>query len=422
MKRFVLMCWVVAAGPVWAEAQCPDYSDVESISIARALTEVSPLMSACSDDPIATGLYGGLLLRSGQMDTALIWLEKALLLDPSQSGVQADYALALAAQGDRFSSEAIANDLLAQEAVPQSVVNALSELAVVDRWTPYWSASVGTGFSSNTEFVPDVGTLDLTFGDDGAVSVPLVDPTAPSSGALFQQSVRAMAVWDAGDMQIAPDFRISERRLAGSERADYLSTRVGVAFSPMESDSLYDFSYGQLSYGDGQERDEWRVGFEQPISVRVGSCGLTAVADVASQSFGRGSNDTQIYRAGLAGECADNQFWLARFGIDAPTDDRLGGDKTLISLVAGQRMAWYDGVLTTRAGLSLTTDKETYSPFLDFGAPREITTLELSGAWRRSLAEHLDISAEASLVRQTSNITLFDVDASEFSINLIYTD
>ena len=313
MKRIVSLLLCVLAWPVSANAACPTYRDIESISIARALTEIAPQIEACAEDALATGLYGGLLLRSGQIDTALIWLEKALLLDPAQSGVQADYALALAAQGDRFSSRAIADELLAQDAVPDSVTSVLSELSAPDRWSTQLSASIGTGFSTNTEFLPDVETLDLTFGDDGAVSVPLAESVNPESGALFQQSVRATALWEGPGARVAPMLHLAERRLAGSERADYLSTRFSVAVSPLESDVLLDASYGRLTYGDGQERTEWhRVVF------------FNRLAEVAAEYLRKGS---KVY---VEGTLRTRKWQDKQTGQDRYTTEIVGNEMQML--------------------------------------------------------------------------------------------
>ena len=414
---------LLLATAVHVRAACPTYADIDASSVPRALAQVEPMMVECQNDPIAAGLYGGLLLRSGQIDEAAVWLEKALLLSPDQPGVQADYALALAAQGDRFSSSEIAGELLQMESVPRDLEAILSSLSEVSRWETRFSASAGVGYSSNIDFVPSLNTLDLTFGDDGVASLPLTEPSSPNAAGFFQQSAVLGFRWSGAGYSVLPSLRVIDRSSAGSSSSDYVSSKGSLQIVDPEQQRGMRVGYGLVDYGSNQDRQELRLGYSQTLQqVEMSSCRLGVSADWWSQSYGGSSlNDTRIYQAGVWGDCAEGRFFAADLSLDRPVNDRVGGDRTRWAVVGGQEVPLELGTLTVSVGWARESDSETYSEFLARGASRSITTFDLGATWKVPLSSNLTASAEAGLVRQTSNVALFDATASEFSLNLIYT-
>jgi hypothetical protein len=407
-----------------AEMTCPTYADVDVSSISRAVAAIEPQMTQCADDPIATGLFGGLLLRMGRISEALVWLEKALLLDPTQAGVKADYALALRAEGDLFSSRAIASDLLGSGSVPQTLKSVLDELSEGARWQSRVSGSIGTGFSSNIDFVPNLDFLDVTFGDDGSTRLPLAEPSKVNSAGFFQQSMRLDLLWEGDTYSVGPGIRVLDRRTGGAMGSDYISTLGSLRVKRMDSDSVIELSYGQIAYGDGQDRGQWGVGYRQPIAHLVDAtrCDVGFTADIADQQYNESPiNDAQIYQLGVSGYCDDYWFWSADLRSDVPVGPRVGGDRLRWSLSGGRSVPVERGVVILSSGVSVETDEAQYSPFLDRGEPRSVTTLELGVSWQIPVSRHLILATEAAMIRQSSNIALFDASASEISINLIYT-
>ena len=408
---------------VHARASCPTYADVDLSAVSRALVEVESSMADCQDDAIAVGLYGGLLLRSGQIAEALVWLEKALLLNPDQPGVQADYALALAAQGDRFSSKEIAGELLQMESVPRDLEAILSSLSEVSRWETRLSASGGVGYSTNIDFVPSLNTLDLTFGDDGVASLPLAEPSTPNAAGFFQQSAVLGLRWTGAGYHVLPSLRVIDRSSAGASSSDYVSSKASLQIVDPDERRGIRLGYGLVDYGGDQDRNEIRLGYSQSLGQSpVANCALGVSADWWSQSYGASSqNDTRIYQAGVWGDCSEGRFFAADLSLDRPLHDRIGGNRVRWALSGGQSIPVDVGSLTVSVGWARESDSETYSEFLARGASRSITTLDLGATWKIPLSPHLTASAEAGLVRQSSNVALFDATASEFSFNLIYT-
>ena len=173
----LLSCVLTSPSLVRADVEpCPTYSNILSLTLVESLDLVAPKMtSKCGDDAISTGLYGGLLLRAGAVEEAVGWLEKSLLLDPEQRGVRADYALALSSLGDSASGRQIASDLLESGSIPKGLTDVLSSLVSLDQWTAAAQFSITGGYSDNIDYVAELSSLDLTFGEDGVTTFPLVE-------------------------------------------------------------------------------------------------------------------------------------------------------------------------------------------------------------------------------------------------------
>lgn len=207
MRRVVGVLLLSWASLVFAD--CPSYQDLTLVRAEPALQWVEREMGVCADDSVATGLYGGLLLRNGQVGDALIWLEKSLLLDPEQPGVAADYAVALAGVGEADASSALAEQVLSRSDVPETLEALLDDLSRASLWEHGFQFSLGVGASDNILFEPDLERLELTFGDDGRAQIPLAEPSVPITRGLTQQSVQWSGYFVRGGTEVLPSFDAS---------------------------------------------------------------------------------------------------------------------------------------------------------------------------------------------------------------------
>src|SRR5690606_22160978 len=64
------------------------------------LRRLEAMRERCMDRPAFLAMLGGAWLEDGDPAQALVWLERALLLDPDSLPARADHALALAALGE----------------------------------------------------------------------------------------------------------------------------------------------------------------------------------------------------------------------------------------------------------------------------------------------------------------------------------
>lgn len=423
LLRCVLGC--ALAWPVLARADvdaCPTYNDILSLTLRESLDRVAPQMTeVCGDDAISTGLYGGLLLRAGAVADALVWLEKSLLLDPEQRGVRADYALALSSLGDQASSRYIATDLLQTGTVPEALTDVLDSLVSVDRWSLSGQFSVTGGYSDNIDYVTELSSLDLTFGEDGVTTLPLAEDSVPTQAGFFQQSITVRGLYQGGGFEMMPSVALRERRSAESEVSDYTSSEFGLSVSH-RSTSVY-LGLGATDYGFGLDRDDTRLGVSHALRIDPGATGCRpgVRAELWQQRYPEAASfDADLARFGVWLEC--DAGWQGGLFVtqDRAVGTRIGGDRSGFEAQLGRSVVLQTGQLNLDVSLSSEEDAEGYSDFLERGDARTLTTVRGSAEWLVRLSESMSVSTSLTLLRQQSNLALFDVSANELAVSLIY--
>ena len=413
----VAIALVLANG---AAANCPSFDDPSLFRVGPALDALAPKMKACAHNPETTGLYGGLLLRGGYLSQALIWLEKSLLLDPEQPGVQADFALALAAVGDSEGSSDLASQVMNRSDVPGSVVGVLASLTSGERWEQKLKFLAGIGLASNAEFAPEIDSLDLTFGDDGTVTIPLETPSDPSPRGLFQQSLSWVGGWQGGDIRFSPAISVTERKAAGGAEANsqMFAGEVWIEHSPSKITLAAGFT--GVDFESNYDKDEWFVATQVRVNETSLSCQWLVGARYGERVYDSSIYDGQVQS--LSSNVLCPQGW--RFGIkqsrDTPKNNRAGGVRTSTSLSAARQMSVRSGQLQLGLVIASENDSDTYSEFLARGEPRTIETLRAEATWEVPISRNWVFAPSISHVKQTSNIGLFNVNGSELLVNMIY--
>jgi len=412
--------WFLAATTVSANELCPKYAQIQGIELDRALSIVASRMKNCSDDAIALGLYGGLLLRNGFIQDAVIFLEKSLLLDPEQKGVQADFALALSSVGDDRSAATIAGQLLTED-VPPTVDALLRDLTRIDRWDTRLVLEGRVGASDNIEYVPNLSAIELTFGEDGVSNIPLAEKSVPKSGAFFSQSFALSSQFKKSEILISPALDVTERRAAGSDTSDYLANRLGLDVS-LESIGRLSTSYRQVNRGSGLDQKDLQLELSKIIDAS-GACQNGLGAQWKRQNFSEpNTDDATIYQLSFWRVCNNLVSWGLDVYVDRGDAGRLGGNRNGFSGQVNKNWSLDQfNSVGVQLGLSRQTDSEGYSDFLDRGNVRQISTLEGSIVWRKLISDNLLVEFGINSLRQSSNISLFDVNASEASATLRYT-
>lgn len=419
---FCLSC--VLALPLLARADlesCPTYSDILSLTLRESLDLVAPRMtSACGDDAISTGLYGGLLLRAGAVAEAVVWLEKSLLLDPEQRGVRADYALALSSLGDSASGQQIATELLASGTVPEALTDVLDSLVSLDQWTAAGQFSVTGGYSNNIDYVAELSSLDLTFGEDGVTTLPLAEDSVPTQANFFQQGLVVNGLYSKGRLQLMPSVSLSERRSAESDVSDYTSGQLGlgVGYGPT---SVY-LGTGSTDYGFGLDRDDTRIGVTHSLGAKLGvaDCQSGLRTELWRQRYpSQTTFDADLTRLGLWFDCDtgwQGSLYLTR---DRAIGPRIGGDRSGLEAQVGRSIPLRSGQLNLDVSVSSEEDTDGYSDFLERGDARTLSTVRGSAEWLVPLTDTISLSTSVTTLRQRSNLALFDVQANEIALSII---
>ena len=416
MRRVVglLLCswpWLVAA-------DCPTYRDLNVVRAESALAWVGREIDRCADDPMTTGLYGGLLLRDGQIGAALIWLEKSLMLLSEQPGVAADYALALARAGESDASSALAQQVLSRNDVPEGLEGLLDSLVRASFWEQGVQLSAGIGVSDNILFEPDLQSLELTFGDDGRAQVPLVDPSAPVTRRLIQQSAQWFGRFSRGGTEILSSVGLSARRADGTELADYES--LSGELWMRQGLSALGVGSTEITFGGNQDRKDWFVGYDL-VMARTDACKFSTEVQYRESSYSESIYDSSITTVAGEGVCAEGWEFRVEIARNQALNERAGGDKSAVTLAATKTWSMQSGTLQVAGRVSEELDDETYSDFLARGAPRKINTFRVATVWEVPLNTRWTISSQATHLLQKSNINLFNASGSEIVINMIYS-
>jgi len=419
----LLSCVLTSPSLVRADVEpCPTYSNILSLTLVESLDLVAPKMtSKCGDDAISTGLYGGLLLRAGAVEEAVGWLEKSLLLDPEQRGVRADYALALSSLGDSASGRQIASDLLESGSIPKGLTDVLSSLVSLDQWTAAAQFSITGGYSDNIDYVAELSSLDLTFGEDGVTTFPLVEDSIATRASFLQQGLVLNGLYREGHLQVMPSISLSERRSAGSDVSDYTSGQLGLALEYGQT-SMY-VGLGSTDYGFGLDRDDTRLGVSHLLSTKLGGAGCQPglQAELWRQRFPSVTTfDADVTRLGLWIDCDAGWQGSVYVTRDRAVGSRIGGNRSGLEAQAGRSIRLRSGQLNLRASVSSEEDADGYSDFLDRGNPRSLTTVRGSAEWLVPITETISLSTSVMTLRQSSNLALFDVKANEIALSIIF--
>jgi len=425
LLKFRLMAVFCCALPSMVSANaetCPTYNDILSLSLRESLDLVAPqMMDSCGDDAISTGLYGGLLLRAGAISDAVVWLEKSLLLDPDQRGVSADYALALSSLGDANSSRELASDLLGVEDIPESLSTVLDSLISSDQWLVGGQFSITGGYSDNIDYVAELSSLDLTFGEDGVTTLPLAQDSVATSASFIEQSVSLSGYYQTDWLSIQPSMSLSERRAAESEVSDYSAGHLGLRVGTGSS-SVY-FGLGSTDYGIGLDREDRRFGVSHGLSTDLGesTCRSGLTAELWQQRYSDlASFDADASRLGLWLAC-DSGWEVGLFLTqDDAVGQRIGGDRGGVEAQIRRTTPLQAGRLHLDISVSSERDSEGYSEFLARDDPRKLTTIRGAASWSVPLTQSLSVSTSLMILRQRSNLALFDMQANELSFSIDY--
>jgi hypothetical protein len=390
------------------------------------------LSQLCVGSAPFLALLGALLLDEGEPGQALLWLERAILLDPSVLGARVDHALALAALGEPAARDDLLALLATRDDVPLAVMRRLRESTVPDqaaaskpesgrpgRWFRRGELSVKQGHDNNLDRSPVLDGLTLT-SPDGPIDLPLAIPLRPRAGSAAVGEVAWRLAYDTGQGALWQASAALAARHAGAEPDT-------------------DWQYAQLRMDHWRAWGPWRtqihvgVGrstgpLNEPYSMYrlgaalegdVGACtGRAAVELEARRQKTSSYLDGNLLGALTSWQCriAAVPGWRLgteiRFSSDEPqTGDRPGGRQMQMGAtvrISGKLGGW--GLEASGSYVS-ASDKEGYSPLLQNNTQRSSrqrqTQLELSRPLYLAPWGPVEAFLEWNNARQTSNIDLF---------------
>lgn len=411
-----------------ASAQAADCRTPERVSDEITLNLLVQRVPDCQRDPQFLASLGHFLNERGRYVEAADHLERALLLDPGFKGAQVDYAIALAGVGDLASALELVESLLREPDLP------LALRPVLERERAQWTRGTGTqvrvvlntrvGYDSNLLGTPNLESLALTF--PGQTVVLPLDESFRSRGGSYGRidaqvearreagaqgqwdaflglrSRRSGAVGEAGSDQVDAAVQYNDYQRAATGRGFY----IGSAISVLHARTGLNYRAQGFSAGFGRVRRD------------VGCDGRLG-AEVQDRAYLNNPLLSGRYTGfSFVLSCDGNRRvqWLvsARAGVDSARDaQRPGGDQDQVSLRAAAvwtRLGWGErpaGQLLLDAELSISRDRESYSPLLESGRLRDVKRTALRAEYQYPLTPTLQLLGGLEWTQQRSPLVLF---------------
>jgi hypothetical protein len=382
-------------------------------------------------------VLGALWLEEGEPDQALLWLERALLLDPDLLGAQADHALALAALGDPSARAALAarwqqrvdvppalRERLAMAPAPRPRAARAGDAPAGPQWLLYREMSLVAGHETNLDHSPRLSEITLTLPDGVPQTLPLLEPVVPRRGGAvlgdvsiqLAHSPRTGLVLQAGVLLTArhspaePDTDWRHVQLAASASQRWGLWKGQAQFTATDVGGTSNDRYRLLRGGMSAEREA--LGCSHRLSIEH----ETRRHQDTPRSDGRSNGLQWNSLCPLVGTTSWTWGVGLRIARDVPPDpERVGGTQHQAGL--GLRATGpLPGSMRLDASLRYTrlADRDGYSPLLENGAAREIGqaqfNLELTrplGAFFGGRGNGTEWVLQLQHTRQGSNLVIF---------------
>jgi len=395
------------------------------------LQQLDAAQDVCKRHPAFLATLGGNWLDEGDPVRALLWLERALLLDPDLLGAQADHALALLALGDatardellerwrgRADVPSLLQARLAQGRVPPLRLGGPGESAASKRWAQAAEVLLLAGYESNLDQAPRLEEFVIT-PPGGPVAIPVDQRPRAGSAATAEAS------WQLGysptpGWVIQAGAQVLGRASPDEPDTDWHALRLAASVSK-RLDGWRLQLLGGSSWIRGPLNDPYRLGRVGLALEREGlGCNHRLGADQErrfeqpqSLNPGRTASVTWSSQCPL-GPAREWKLGVAlRQALDRPIDaQRPGGLQRQWAL--GWRLTGpLDGHWSLDLGLRTqwAKDAEGYSPLLENNARRWLRPVQLSLELTRRAGPGALGDAEwviqAFAARQDSNLQVF---------------
>jgi hypothetical protein len=413
-------------------------------AIKEVLTVMQAVRSGCLDQPRFLAVLGALLLEEGKGAQAAVWLERSLMLDPSNLGAQADLAMAMASSGDLSLLQALLKEWRDRSDVPPALRSRLEALleggykkpfpairfglpAPSASWATQGEISLMAGRETNLDRAPSLTELTLTI-PDGPIVLP-VDGRPRRGGARVGALSYQVAYVPNESLAVRAGFGALARQSPENTETDWRQNHAQVSAhlqsAPWRATAELGFAWvnGRLGEPYRQKRKAW--GIERVID----ACQVRFAAEGERRLQEQSRQLNANYKGrSLSFQCQSDLSkrvisLSVRKGVDEPSStERPGGRQE----ASGRQLqiaspAWAGSRMQATWRVHKATDSEGYSDLLDNGAIRRTrltqwvleATLPLPGPGLQLVIEH-------QATKQTSNLPLFGFDARSTYLGLLY--
>lgn len=367
------------------------------------LRQLEQTREPCKQHAAFLALLGGTWLEEGDPAQALLWLERALLLEPDLLGAQVDHALALQALGEDTARQQLLRQWATRTDIPPLAFERLSRgIGAVDvvalnatpqkRWVSNGELTLMVGHESNLDQSPKLEEFVIT-PPGGDVSIP-VDQRPRSGAAALGEASWQLAYGLRPGVVVQAGVQGSGRQSPDEPGTNWRALRLASGLS-YRLDNWRVLLQGSQAWSRGPLSNPYRLGRLSFALEHDGpDCGHRLGAE-AERRFEGNASLTPGRVAGVhwVGQCslgAARGWKLAvavRHAVDKPVqDNRPGGEQRQWGL--GLRLF---GQLTPEWTLDLglraqdSRDAKGYSPLLNNDARRRMQSGQLSVELARRL-------------------------------------
>jgi len=431
-----------ALGAVAPPSKCDTLARSPWPAAAAARTVLREEMEAsvkqCVESAPFLALLGALWLEAGEPRQALLWLERALLLDPYALGAKADHALALAALGEPAARDALLDEWRRRADVPPALMRRLrgrppgdaGDPAGPARWLRRGELNLRAGADSNLDRSPTLDSITLT-PPDGPIEVPIAVPLRPRRGEAVQLDIG----WRVG-------------RDSGQNSLWQASVAAAARHSPSEPGTDWYYVQGRIEHWHA--RGPWRAQFygtlgrsggplsEAYTAARIGAAGERDLGGctyrAAAEAELRRQQDSTYLDGDIGGITAFAQcpldrrdLWRlaveVRHSLDVPSRTGRPGGRQQQSGLAAKVTGTVAGMQLEAVGIYvLASDAVGYSPLLENNARRWFRQAQVAFEISYSLRDWLDDQSQGFVQwgahRQRSNLAIFRNEGSSISLGI----
>lgn len=407
------------------------------IARRQQLVVMGVAVAQCIRHPEFLAAYGALWLDDGEPDQALIWLERALLLNPGQLGAQFDHALALAALGQSEALTELLGAWRGRTDIPVALRRKIAAMAAPAGTYAFQSVRLGgaptgfwrsrgtlaslLGYESNLDRSPRLSELTLTV-PEGPVTLPVTSTPRKGPAVLSSLSwqvagkTAAGQFWRTGvDLQARAAMHESPTNWQQRQWSFGGSQPWGAAFAQAGMDAIW--VGGAL--GEPYRLIRYRIALERSLVGCVWQGGLEH-EQRRQRTTSTANSDTSAAVVAFTCPSATPMGWAFGGALRRAVDDPLEAGRP-----GGRQQQWTaglnaQGLLANGARMELSLrrqlakDQEGYSAQLDYGARRNLAQTQWSAEFARPLQSvpGSEWVLQASGTLQKSNLPLFNSNAA----------
>lgn len=421
------------AGQLLGSQTCPDLTPYYNLSADPGWSaqdwddlqaQLLPLLPRCLQETSYFALLGAAQLNTGNLNSALESLERALLLDPNNGGAQIDYAQALYLRGDLFSALAMNRQILGREDLPEDLAPSLQQRQ--QQWQgltrqTQWHGDLLLGYDNNLNGAPSPSDITLTLsGED--VTLPLNPEFQPKEGPYLNGRLGMRY------RQLAPEHQhnvVAELRGRVSDDAASDMLQFDARYAFIKPNAVHSWQavagISHLMFGGTPLYTAAEVGGRYMPSFQFARCRPYSAAAAQHQLFHNQSSLNAIEsKASLGLNCIRDtnigqQQWTPEFSAlynDPIRNRRSGGSRLGWQFNLDWRLQLPDGSplkgsLMSQINHTEMMDQTGYSPLLEDNARRKVRRSYLLIQYNHPLSADTQLLMNFYHQKQRSNLELF---------------